>query len=147
MTQWETVNKGHTNGNQKNWKYWKSRKKHKINLATAFWSCATCLFNWVVLHARQKFRSVWQLFHEEETDSWKWASLCFQSDPQHQRKCRWWLSLVLMGSKNWRSRHSKFNSEWIAKNLTEDLWNWRWLICSIHCLSPDGGQIILRKKL
>lgn len=119
MTQWETVNKSHTSGNQRNWKYCKSRKKHKINPATAFWSCATCLFNWVVLCARENFRSVWQLFQEEETGSWKRASFWSQSDPQHQRKGRWWLSLALMGSKTWRSRHSKFNTEWNWMNCQE----------------------------
>lgn len=119
MTQWETVNKSHTNGNQRNWKYCKSRKKHEINPATAFWSCATCLFNWAVLSARQNFRSVWQLFQKEETGSWKWTSLSSQSDPQHQRKSRWSLSLALMGPKNWRSRHSKFSTEWSWMNCQE----------------------------
>lgn len=71
----------------------------------------------VLLCARQNFRSVWQLFQEEETGSWKWTSLCSQSDPQHQRKSRWWLSLALMGSKYWRSRHS--TSEWSWKNCQE----------------------------
>lgn len=45
--------------------------------------------------------------------------------------------------------HSKINIEWTVKNLTKELWNWKWLMHLIHSLLPDGSQdqTVMRKKL
>lgn len=81
ITQGEPINKATPMGTRRELKLLQMKKAVErcgVSQDTALWSCATHFFYWVVQHARQDFRSIWQWF-QEDTGSWKWVSVHSQS--------------------------------------------------------------------
>lgn len=81
ITQGEPINKATPMGTRRELKLLQMKKaveRCRVSQDTALWSCATHFFYWVVQHARQDFRSIWQWF-QEDTGSWKWVSVHSQS--------------------------------------------------------------------